>query len=314
MKRVLVIYYSQTGQLLRFVRSALRSLEEAPGIQTVYEELKPVVPFSFPWTLGKFIGTMPEAVMMIPCELESVRFDPDAKFDLVVLAYPVWFLAPALPMTAFLKSPAARVLRGRPVITMVDSHGIWLNAQEKVKGFLSEHGAILIDNITVPDQGGTFLSTLTAPRWMLSGRKDRFLGIFPPAGASEAAIKDASRFGPPIRDALLSSALDNPAPLLVGYGAACADWRFIGNEKIALRVFTLWAKAIRAAGPRGSPRRKFAQILFAIYLVLAVGTLLPLSFLVKTLLAPVLRKRIAREQAYWEGPSGSRRMVSDTGR
>jgi hypothetical protein len=307
MKRVLVIWYSQTGQLIRFTRSALRALEETPAIKVVYEELQPAEPFPFPWKLSRFVGAMPEAVTMVPCELKPVQFDPDAEFDLIVLAYPVWFLAPATPVTSFLKSPAARVLRGRSVITIVDSHGIWLQAQEKVKGLLAEQGAILIDNIVVPDQGGTFLSTLTAPRWMLSGRRDRLLGVFPPAGASESTISDASRFGPPIRDALLSNAVDNRAPLLVGYGAASVDWRFIGNEKIALRIFSLWAKAIRAAGPSGSPRRNLAQTLFVIYLVVAVGTLLPLTFFVKTLFAPLLRKRIAREQACWEGPSGSGR-------
>ena len=307
MKRVLVIYYSQTGQLNRFTRSALSALDGTSGIEVVYEELKPAAPYPFPWNVRTFLGVMPESVLMIPPEIQPVRFDPDAVFDLVVLAYPVWFLSPALPVTAFLKSPAARVLRGRPVLTIVDSHGIWLAAQEKVKQALSAQGAVLIDNIIVPDQGGTFLSTLTAPRWMLTGRADRFLGVFPPAGASEAAVTDAARFGPPIRDALLAQALDHPAPLLVGWGAACVDWRFIGNEKIALRMFTLWARAIRAAGPRGSARRSLVQAVFAVYLVVVVGTLLPLSFFAKTLFARFLRERIAQDMAYYEGPSGADR-------
>ena len=47
MKKALIIYYSQTGQLKKivdFVTSPLRD-----DFELIFEELKPVPPYPFPW-------------------------------------------------------------------------------------------------------------------------------------------------------------------------------------------------------------------------------------------------------------------------
>jgi hypothetical protein len=54
MKRVLVIHYSQSGQLTNIVRSFLRPLIEAKDIEIVWEELQPAQPYPFPWPLYRF--------------------------------------------------------------------------------------------------------------------------------------------------------------------------------------------------------------------------------------------------------------------
>ena len=56
----------------------------------------------------------------------SVR--ADEQFDLVILAYQVWYLAPSGPITAFLKSEAGRrLLHGRPVVTVIACRNMWLH-------------------------------------------------------------------------------------------------------------------------------------------------------------------------------------------
>jgi hypothetical protein len=45
---------------------------------------------------------MPECILGVPPEIEPPGFDPIEPFDLVVLAYQVWFLSPSLPVQGFL--------------------------------------------------------------------------------------------------------------------------------------------------------------------------------------------------------------------
>jgi len=47
MKRALVIFYSQTGQMKEIVDSVTAPLGE--DFKLVFEELKPVPPYPFPW-------------------------------------------------------------------------------------------------------------------------------------------------------------------------------------------------------------------------------------------------------------------------
>ncbi len=118
MKRVLVVHFSQTGQLARVARRLVSPLTDANNVELVEETLRQRPPYPFPWPLWRFLDAMPETVLLEPPALEPYSVRADGRFDLIILAYQVWYLAPSGPMTAFLKSEAGkRLLRGRPVVT-----------------------------------------------------------------------------------------------------------------------------------------------------------------------------------------------------
>jgi len=179
MIRILVLHYSQTGQLTRAVKSLLSPLANRPDVVIVWQNLEPVEPFPFPWGFFRFFDTFPECVHLDPPPIRPVAFGPAARFDLVVLSYQVWFLSPSLPVTAFLKSEAARVLRDTPVITFIACRNMWLSAQEKMKGLLRDLGARLVDNVVLVDQGPPWATFITTPRWVLTGKKNGFWGRWP---------------------------------------------------------------------------------------------------------------------------------------
>jgi hypothetical protein len=54
MKRVLVISYSQTGQLEAVVRRLLDPLEASCDVSVRRVVLEPVTPYPFPWPLVRF--------------------------------------------------------------------------------------------------------------------------------------------------------------------------------------------------------------------------------------------------------------------
>jgi hypothetical protein len=304
MTRILVLYYSQTGQLTRAARSMMAPLAARADVEIVWQNLEPVEAFPFPWGFLRFFDTFPECVYLDGPPIRPVQFAADARFDLVVLAYQVWFLSPSLPISAFLKSEAARVLKDTPVITFVACRNMWLSAQEEVKALLHDLGARHIDNVVLTDQGPPWATFVTTPRWLLTGKKDGFWGIFPPAGVSEAEIARAARFGRALADSLhlLKS---SSGPLLSGLGAVKVFAGYIAGEKIAHRSFMIWGRLLRAIGAPGNPLRRLVLVFYILFLVTMILTVLPISMLVRVLLRPLLRRRLDAEVSRLEAPSGS---------
>jgi hypothetical protein len=303
-KRILLVHYSQSGQLSRVARRLVGPLAAADDIELVEEVLRPVRPYPFPWSFFGFLDAMPESVLLDPPALEPLAVPADEHFDLVILAYQVWYLAPSGPVTAFLKSDAGRrLISGRPVVTVIACRNMWLVAQEAVKRLIGEAGGRLKDNVVFTDQGGTIATLVTTPRWMLTGKRDAFLGL-PAAGVAEEEIAGAERFGRALLAALRSGRERDAGAMLAGLGAARVDPTLIFSERAARRAFGAWSRIIRLGGKRGSPGRLPFLALFCVYLVAMVVTIVPPSLLVQRLLRPLLARRLESQKAYFELPSG----------
>jgi hypothetical protein len=304
MKKVLVVHFSQTGQLARIVRQLAAPLAAAPDVRLVEEVLRPIAPYPFPWPFWRFLDAMPESALLEPPALEPFAVPAEAQFDLIILAYQVWFLAPAGPITAFLKSDAGRrLLRGRPVVTVVACRNMWLTAQESVKELLREAGCRLQDHVAFCDPGRTLATLVTTPRWMLTGRRDAFLGL-PAAGVAEREIATAERFGRALLGGLRAGRELGGAPLLAGLGAVRVDPQLIFSERAGKRMFALWSRVIRFAGPPGCPLRRPLLALFCVYLVAVIATVVPASLLLQRMLRPLLARRLEAQRVLLELPSG----------
>ena len=304
MKRVLLVHFSQTGQLARVARRLTSPLAAAGDVELVEEVLRPRRPYPFPWPAWRFLDAMPETVLLEPPALEPLTAGADERFDLVVLAYQVWYLAPSGPMTAFLKSEEGRrLLRGRPVVTVIACRNMWLVAQETVKHLIQEAGGRLRDNVAFVDGGGTLASFVTTPRWVLTGRRDAFWGL-PAAGVAEEEIRNADRFGRALLAGLRADRERSDEPMLTGLGAARVNPRLIFSERAGQRVFSLWSRLIRRGGAPGSAGRRLMLALFCAYLIAVILTLVPLSLLVQRLMIPLLSRRLESQRTYFELPSG----------
>jgi len=303
-KRVLVIYYSQSGQLLRILRSMLGPLDGAEGIELIWWEVHAQPPYPFPWPITRFFDAFPESVLMAPHDIKPLPAEELPPINLVVLAYTVWYLAPSIPISAFLRSPAAAVLRGRPVVTVVNARDKWISGQEKMKEALRHLGARLVDNVVFTHAGAPFQHTVTTLRWMWTGKREAFWG-FPAAGVSEEEIRNAARFGAAIRRALEQGTHDSGAPMLRGLGAAHADSDTVMQERIARPVFAAWARWIRAAGRLGRLPRVLMLLLFAGCLGLLLLSAAPAALVFRLCIAPFRRTATARQIAHYEEPSGS---------
>lgn len=305
-RKVLVVHYSSpSGQLSEVISNLTAPLAADGGIEFRQLVLRPLEPFPFPWPILRFFDTFPETIYLDPPALEPLGLEPGERFDLVILGYQVWFLSPSLPTTAFLKSPEAKaLLKDTPVVTVIACRDMWLMAQERVKEILVAYGARLIGNVVLVDEAGSVGSFLATPLWMMTGKRGPLLGgLIPRAGVKPEQIKDSRRFGERIA-ATLRAEQPLEEGLLRKLGAVKVNTRLIATEKAARRSFLAWGALLRALGPRGAWARQPVVAFYILFLITLLIVVLPLSALIKTLMAPLLRARIAAQVAYFSAPSG----------
>lgn len=283
-KRVLLVQYSQTGSTEQLAASFSTPIRSHPKIEVTNIALKPARPYEFPWGFYSFFDTFPETVQLQPPDLEPIPVSPETGFDLVILAYPVWFLSPAPPMTAFLLSATGqRIVANTPTITLTSCRNMWLQAHETVSTLLKEAGALHCDNVVVTDPGPSLATFITTPRWMFTGRRDRFLGM-PPAGIPQREITGAARFGRAIVDAFEHARVDGHQPLLSGLRAVTVNDALLANERIGHRSFRIWSRLVRLFGEPGAPARRIILTVYCVFLALMIVTIVPPSLALRAIL------------------------------
>ncbi len=300
-KKVLVVYYTQTGQLREIVKSVTAPLEADPEIHLVFEELKPRPPFPFPWTSDEFFQAMPESVKGIPCELESLTVNVQEDFDLVIVAWQPWFLSPSIPFHAFFQHESAkRLLNGKPVITLIGCRNMWVMAQNRIKQYIQEAGGRLVGNILLFDKAPNLLSLVSIIRWMFKGKKERYMKIIPPAGVTRDDIDNAVRYGDIIRESLRDEGLDRLQPKLVSAGAVDVRTGLAMIEKRGIVMFRLWAGFILKKGPYGAKSRLFRTRLFKYYLLAVLYLVSPFATLLYQIIKPFRHRTIKKQISLYQ--------------
>jgi len=301
-KKVLVITYSQSGQLDEIVNNVTGQLQEDTSVDIHFEKLIPEPAFSFPWTDISFWDAMPESVKMIPAKIRPVTFNPDEKYDLIILGYPIWFLSPPIPLTTFLKSEEARmVMKDTPVVTVIGARNMWVSAQEDIKKMIAENGGKLVGNIALHDRHQNLLSVVTIIYWMMTAKKDRYLGIFPKPGISDKDIQGAKRFGLPLHEALLSGNFASLHQKLLELNAAELSFDIVAAETRAKKIFHVWAGFIRKKGGPGDKERTGRLKMFKWYLLFVIFAVSPLASLVFYITYPLFFIKIRKNLRYYKG-------------
>lgn len=293
-RRALVLWYSQTGQLRRAAESLAAPLEEA-GFEVVWEELRPVEPYPFPWSPRAFLSVFPDAVLGVPARLRPPRVAADAEFDLVVLAYQVWFLAPSTPVAGLFESDLREVLRGRPVVTLVVCRNMWYSAAGRMRRLIEAAGGDHVGHVAVTDTGPTWATFVSTPRWLMTGRRDRFLRVFPPAGVSEEAIASLGRFGR--RLAGRAGELSGARRLFGGLEPVRVERPMVLADAAGALAFRPWAELIARADERGAAAGETARAAFALWLVTTVPVAVPALALARLALRDFVDAAIDRHVA-----------------
>lgn len=301
MKNVLVIYYTQSGQLLEIVKNVTQDLENSKDVTLSFYNIKLKNNFPFPWNKKEFFGAFPESFLQIPSELEDTdNTILQKKYDLIIVAYQVWYLSPSIPINSFLKNEIAiKLLANTPIITVIGCRNMWIMAQEKMKTLLLNTKAKLAGNIVLIDNNINHVSVITIVQWMFSGVKKKYLGIFPKPGVSEKDIMDSKRFGQPILKALLNNDYKNLQENLLQEKAVKIKPFLVTVDKRANILFGKWANLIIKKGTKNDPKRNFWLKLFNFYLLFAIWIIAPIVFVLYLLTYPFTFFKIQKDKKYY---------------
>lgn len=303
-RRILILDYSQSGEVARIAEAFAAELRAA-GAEVTREALRPRIGYPFPWrSVRRFFDVLPESILGPPPPIDKPQFDPAARYDLVVIAYPVWFLSPAPPVQAFFRTSAAAVLEGADVITVSVSRSMWHNASESMKRLLAAAGAHHRDNIVATHQGSPLATFVSTPRALLSGRRDKLMGVFPPAGVGEHDLARVRGLARVVAGQLAAAGTLPPGSLLRGEPAVAIRRWSVVPELLAWYAFYGWAVALRALGRVHAGLRAVGVYAFAVFLVCLILVGLPLTVLGAWLLSPIARHRLNGRVARLAAPSG----------
>lgn len=301
MKNILVVYYSQTGQLLDILNNITSVMADAE-VRITYCPIIPEKPYPFPWKQEEFYGAFPETFLQIPSPNSPIPLEIlNKKYDLIILGYTVWYLTPSIPINSFLKSEEGKKLfSGTPVITVSASRNMWIMAQEKAKKLLVDNGANLVGNIALVDRNLNHISVITIVHWLMGGKKTRMFGIFPKPGVSDKDIINSSRFGLPIKEAVIRNDYTLLQRNLLEVGAVRVDPSLIATDIRGNMVFTKWANLL--IKKKGEDRKKWLMY-FKYYLITAIWVVAPLVFIVFLLTYFPRYGKIKREKEYYSSVS-----------
>lgn len=300
MKKVLFIYFSQSGQLAEIAQSIAAPLLGDADVIVDFYEVKMVQSFPFPWTSEAFFDVFPESFQQLPGEIHPPdKAILETDYDFVFLHYQVWYLTPSIPINSFLKSKYAQtILKGKPVVTVSGSRNMWALAQEKVKILLRDVDAILVGNIALVDKHHNLISVITIVDWMFSGIKRRAYGVFPKPGVSETDIAEAGKYGKIVLPYLKKGNFEGMQRELVVAGAVNYRFFLVSMDKKGNRMFRIWSSIIL----RKPAKRKRLLQAFKYYVIFAIYGISPIVYLIELLLYPVLYVlKYRKEKLYYEG-------------
>ena len=301
MKNVLVIYYTQSGQLLDTAKHVMSDLEMDSEISITYYNIEPVKNFPFPWPAADFFDAFPESFRQIPMQIKAPSAEVlNKKFDLVILAYQVWYLSPSIPVNSFLKSEyAAQILNNVPVITLSGSRNMWIKAQEKIKVLLKHNKAQLVGNIAMVDRNINLVSVITIVDWLFTGIKRKVWGFLPLPGISNQEIVESKKFGKVILNHLKQNDFTALQQNLVALNAVEFRHFLVSMDCKANKMFYVWSGLIL----KFPKQRKILLKLFYYYLLIAIWFLSPIVLLLHTLTLPLQYWKIKNQKKYYQGIS-----------
>lgn len=298
-KKILVIHYSQSGQLTEILSNLTLPLQEdIQNFEVFHYSIQPEKDFPFPWTRETFFDAFPESYQQIPIPiLPPPQEILNQKYDLIIFGYQVWYLTPSIPIISFLKSQWAKeLLHNTPIITLSATRNMWMYSQEKLKVHLKKLNAQLVGNIALVDRHNNYTSVLTIVRWMMTGNKIQNPPL-PPAGIAQQEIDNASKYGHIIKPYILQNQYEGMQKKLVEHGAVEVRPFLVKVETVGNKAFSLFSRQIL----KNPAQRKLWLRIFVAYLYIGIWVASPIVLFFFTIFTPVFSAKRKKKVQYFQG-------------
>lgn len=280
--KCVVVSFSQTGQLKLALEHFCKPLKKA-GWEIEFVEIKCKTGFPYPWSFWRFFETMPLCVLEksydLEYEMEAHATEKIKESQLVVLGLQPWFLSPSVPVNSFLNSRCARELCGKPVVAMVACRKMWWNAVQRVAHHVDRLGGIWKGYGVISLKKGAFVSHLTTPLWLLTGKKNIGGKLIPSGALSEDLFLLYEEYGAQM--VLHQAKIKDGQKADIFAQCSSMEWQFTYHyaEKWARLGFPFFARLINTASKKGFLWKlvhRLAILSFLGYLIFMIVFMIPI--------------------------------------
>lgn len=212
MPRVLLLYYSYTGQALKVLQAAGEVFGDR-GCEVVTAPIE----FTDPRYAARFARfpmrrVWPDMFSVFPAQLRrstgAIR-TPDAvrdgPYDLICVGSPTWWRTTSMPVRSFLKSGEARELfAGTPFAAFVVCRRYWRENLAAVRRLGRRQGGRYVGGVHFGYPGGQLRSMLSLTSYLGTGEyRDRYLGVsIPSTNVSPEQLEQTRVFAGGLADEL----------------------------------------------------------------------------------------------------------------
>ena len=210
--RVLLLYYTYTGQSLKVLAAA-----EEVFVERGCEVRRAAIEFTDPRYAQRFSRfpmrhVWPDMLSVLPAQTRRATGQiliPDAvldqDYDLVCIGSPTWWRTASMPIRSFLKSePAGKVLAGKPFAAFVVCRRYWRENLDAVRKLGEKRGGRYVGSVHFQYPGGQIRSMLSLTSYLGSGEyRDRYLGVsIPTTNVSAEQLEQTRKFAMELADRL----------------------------------------------------------------------------------------------------------------
>ena len=213
--RVLLLYYSYTGQSLKVLEAAAEVFRQRgcevhkAGIEfTDRRYAKRFSRFPMRRVWPDMISVLPAQKRGATGEIRIPDVVRDGDYDLICIGSPTWWQTVSMPMRSFLKSDeAAKLLTGKPFAVFVVCRQFWRENFEAVRELAEQQGGQYVDEIHFTYPGDPLRSMLSLTSYLGSGEyRDRYLGIrIPSTNVQPEQLEQTRTFAAALADRLFGN-------------------------------------------------------------------------------------------------------------
>jgi multimeric flavodoxin WrbA len=213
--RVLLLYYSYTGQSLKVLEAAGEVFRER-GCEVRKAEIE-FTDQRYAERFSRFPmrRVWPDMLSVLPAQKRGATGEirtPDTvrndDYDLICIGSPTWWQTVSMPMRSFLKSEEARkILAGKPFAVFVVCRQYWQENFMAVRELAEKQGGRYVDGMHFTYPGDTLRSLLSLTSYLGSGEyRDRYLGVrIPSTNVQPEQLEQTRTFAAALADRLFGN-------------------------------------------------------------------------------------------------------------
>jgi menaquinone-dependent protoporphyrinogen IX oxidase len=216
--RVLLLYYSYTGQTLKVLENAGEVFRNR-GCDVQNAEIKFTDPrFAERFSRFPMRRVWPDMLSVLPAQARRASGEiriPDAvrerDYDLVCIGSPTWWRTASMPMRSFLKSNEARkLLTDKPFAVFVVCRRYWRENLTAARKLGEKQGGRYVGGIHFAYPGDQLRSMLSLTSYLRTGEyRDRYLGVrIPTTNVQPEQLEETRKFASALADRLFGERPD----------------------------------------------------------------------------------------------------------